>query len=185
MARPSHPPSEPPPAWQATVEEAVGRVIEFWGFKRNHGRLWALLYLVDESLTAAEIGRRLGLSKGAVSLVTRELLSWGVIRRSTAPALAGVCYEAERDMWQMIENVVRRRERQLVEQVIADLRGAERQVMEDASLSVARRRAMVARLRRLRHLGEICAAALTAFLRSRRLDLRPLRRILVDRPQRA
>ena len=41
--------------WRALVFEAVGRVISFWGFKRNHGRLWALLYLTGEPLSAAEI----------------------------------------------------------------------------------------------------------------------------------
>jgi len=158
----------------------VGQVIQFWGFKRNHGRLWALLYLTDEPMTAAEIGRRLGLSKGAVSLVTRELLTWGIICRSNTPALAGVCFEAERDMFRMVETVVRRREHRLVEQVVADLRQAERQVMEDSSLRVSERRAVVARLRRLRRFGELCGAAISAFLRSRRIDLRPLRRILID-----
>jgi len=33
--------------WETTVLEAVGRMIEFWGFKRNHGRIWSLLFLVD------------------------------------------------------------------------------------------------------------------------------------------
>ena len=41
--------------WEAMAIDAVGNVIEFWGFKRNQGRVWALLYLRNEALTAAEL----------------------------------------------------------------------------------------------------------------------------------
>ena len=51
--------------WEAMATDAVGQVIEFWGFKRNHGRVWALLYLRDEPLSAAHIEEELALSKGA------------------------------------------------------------------------------------------------------------------------
>ena len=33
----------------------VGRLIEFWGFKRNMGRVWAVLYLSPEPLTAQDL----------------------------------------------------------------------------------------------------------------------------------
>ena len=52
------------------VADAVGALIESWGFKRNMGRMWAVLYLDDHPLTAADLGERLGLSTGAVSLST-------------------------------------------------------------------------------------------------------------------
>ncbi len=41
--------------WEALAVDAVGGVIEFWGFKRNQGRLWALLYLRDVALSATEL----------------------------------------------------------------------------------------------------------------------------------
>src|SRR5437870_5171843 len=71
--------------WEALVVDAVGNTIDFWRFKRNHGRVWALLYLRGRALSAAEIQEALGLSKGAVSMVTREIESWGVIHRARAP----------------------------------------------------------------------------------------------------
>src|SRR6476661_6372016 len=52
--------------WEALVVDAVGNTIDFWRFKRNHGRVWALLYLRGKPSSAAEIQRALGLSKGAV-----------------------------------------------------------------------------------------------------------------------
>ena len=51
------------------VADAVGALIEGWGFKRNMGRMWAVLYLEDHALSAAELGERLGLSTGAVSML--------------------------------------------------------------------------------------------------------------------
>ena len=59
--------------WEAIAIDAVGNVIEFWGFKRNQGRVWALLYLRGEPLTAGEIERELDLSKGGVSMLLRDL----------------------------------------------------------------------------------------------------------------
>ena len=40
------------PQWEAMAIDAVGRVIEFWGFKRNQGRVWALLYLRSVPMSA-------------------------------------------------------------------------------------------------------------------------------------
>ena len=67
--------------WRSLVADAVGNFIEFWGFKRNHGRVWALLYLEGRAMTASEIQDALDLSKGAVSMITREIERWGVSRR--------------------------------------------------------------------------------------------------------
>ena len=33
------------PRWESLAIDAVGNVIEFWGFKHNQGRVWAVLYL--------------------------------------------------------------------------------------------------------------------------------------------
>ena len=35
--------------WVHLALEAVGNVIEFWGFKRNQGRVWAYLYFVERT----------------------------------------------------------------------------------------------------------------------------------------
>ena len=57
--------------WESVAVDAVGNFIEFWGFKRNQGRVWALLYLRDAALDAQELQDELGLSKGAVSMIVR------------------------------------------------------------------------------------------------------------------
>lgn len=167
-----------PPSWETTVLESVGRVIEFWGFKRNHGRVWALLYLGDEPLSAADLEKRLGLSKGAVSIVIRELQSWAVVRRVPVPTRSGVAYVAERDLWLMITTVLGQRELRLVAQVREDLRLAEEAASADAGLSPAQRKAVAERIRRMRLLADTAQVALDTLLTSRRLNLAPLLKIL-------
>ena len=105
MPKRARPDPPTPPPWETLTLEAVGRVIEFWGFKRNQGRLWALLYLTNAPLNATELGRRLGLSKGAVSMVVRELESFEVVRRVPVASRSGVAYAAQRDLWRMIHTV--------------------------------------------------------------------------------
>jgi HTH-type transcriptional regulator, glycine betaine synthesis regulator len=63
------------------VSDSVGRLMEFWGFKRNMGRVWTVLYLSPEPLTAGDLRDRLQLSSGAVSMTLTELLRWGTIRK--------------------------------------------------------------------------------------------------------
>ena len=46
------------------IADAIGALMEAWGFKRNMGRMWALLYLEQRPLSAPDIGDLLGLSSG-------------------------------------------------------------------------------------------------------------------------
>src|SRR3569623_1339897 len=74
------PPSVDPAALK--VADAGGALIESWGFKRNMGRMWTVLYLEDHPLTAADLGARLGLSPGAVSMLLAALLQWGALKKA-------------------------------------------------------------------------------------------------------
>lgn len=166
------------PVWETSVLEAVGRIIDYWGFKRNHGRVWALLYLRDEALDATALGQRLGLSKGAVSMVMRELEGWAVIRRVPADNRSGVAYMAERDLWLMLETVLRQRESRLFAQVREDLARAEKEAAADTGLSPSERRKVTGNIKNMRRLADLANATLQTFIKSRRLDLGSLTGIL-------
>ena len=66
---------------EAAVSDAVGRLMEFWGFKRNMGRIWSVLYLSPEPLSAEDLRQALRLSSGAVSMTLSELARWGVVKK--------------------------------------------------------------------------------------------------------
>lgn len=152
--------------WERLVVDAVGRVIDFWGFKRNQGRIWALLYLRDESMASTDLEEALEISKGTVSMATRELERWDVIRRETAVGRSANHYVAESDFLTMIRNVVGDREYSLVERVRDDLEEAARRADEaDAGEET------VERIESMRRLADIVIDALDLFLDSARMEV--------------
>jgi HTH-type transcriptional regulator, glycine betaine synthesis regulator len=92
------------------VADAVGALMEAWGFRRNMGRMWAVLYLEDHPLTAADLGDRLGLSTGAVSMLVNELEQWGIIKKTWVVGERREHFAAETSIWKMISRVFRERE---------------------------------------------------------------------------
>ncbi len=151
-------------AWEARAVHAVGSVIEFWGFKRNQGRVWALLYLRGQPLTAAEIQRELGLSKGAVSIITRELEQWNVLRRIRGGR--SWRFEAEQDLLTMVRRVLESREQPLLQGVLHDLADA-----DQAARAADRPLDDLDRLARVRQVAELFSRALEVFLLTAHLDL--------------
>src|SRR5256712_13521798 len=71
------------------VADAVGALMEFWGFKRVMGRVWTILFLRGEPLSAAELCEQLAISSGAASMALAELEHWAVVRRSRKPGEIG------------------------------------------------------------------------------------------------
>src|SRR6187431_2584924 len=47
---------------ELAVAEAIGRLMHFWGFKRPMGRVWAVLYLHPQPLTAPDLAQCLKMS---------------------------------------------------------------------------------------------------------------------------
>ncbi len=157
-------------AWEALAVSAVGHVIEFWNFKRNHGRIWALLYLRDRAMSAAELQETLELSKGAVSMLIRELEQWRVIERVRDPRDSVWRYGARTDLMKMITRVLSRRENDLVARVQTELREAERLARASGEASPL----ALERIRRMRQLAELVGGAITTLIRTATLDVRGL-----------
>ena len=70
---------------RSIVSDVVGRLIEFWGFKRNMGRIWAVLYLSPEPLSAEDLRQLLQLSSGAVSMTLSRAPSLGCRAQGLGP----------------------------------------------------------------------------------------------------
>lgn len=155
--------------------DAVGAAIEFWGFKVNHGRVWALLYLRGTPLSAYEIQHLLGLSKGAVSMVTRELEQWKVIHRKRNLQDAIWRFSAETDFRAMISRVVSTREAPFLARVKEDLQRAE----ATARKSAPREHATLERIQNMRLMAEAFGVALDTFVATARLDVKSLSSILL------
>ncbi|MCP4498478.1 MAG: transcriptional regulator [Deltaproteobacteria bacterium] len=152
--------------WEALVVDAVGNVIEFWGFKRNQGRVWALIFVRGTPMSALEIQDALQLSKGAVSMLTRELERWEVLRRVRLPSSSSWRFDVETDLKRMITNVLREREGVFISRVRADLEEAENLAREQGAPDD-----VVERIQRMRSLADAMGKALDLFLSSATLSL--------------
>jgi DNA-binding transcriptional regulator GbsR (MarR family) len=166
------------------VSDAIGRLMVLWGFKRNMGRVWTLLYLSNEPLTAFVLRERLQLSAGAISMTLNELARWGVVHKVWRQGDRHDYYEAESSLWKMISRVLRERELSEVDHTI--------EALEDAVASLARRtgadasRSQTQRLRieQLLELARLGRSMLDALINHARMDASWLPRFRFGRGER-
>lgn len=157
--------------------DAIGDVIEHWGFRKALGRVWTILYLEPEPLPAPEIAARLAMSAGAVSMSLSELQRWGVVRRVWRPGERKEFFEAETDFWKMISKVINERERFLAASVKERL-GKAADLMA-ASPQTAETRGSTERVKRLLSFASIAEAVLDTFITSRLADFSEFNNLLV------
>ncbi len=115
-----------PPDEVADVVKSVGQFIEFWGFKRIHGEIWVHLHISSVPLDATTLVQRLKVSKALVSLAIKDLLKYQVIRANGKGPKRTIFYETNPEMFKVIANVLRERERKMLEKIqlaVAQLQG--------------------------------------------------------------
>jgi DNA-binding transcriptional regulator GbsR (MarR family) len=150
--------------------DAIGDVIEHWGFRKALGRVWTVMFLQGEPVSAADIQERLQMSAGAVSMALTELQRWAVVRRVWRPGERREFYEAETNFWKMISKVVQERERYLAGSVRERLERARKLMKQGGVAGDPGRRARVERLGRLLAFAQAAEAVIGSFLASRRAD---------------
>lgn len=173
-------PEEPSAADRAAIEQAtllvadaIGEVMGFWNFKPSMGRVWTVLYLSPEPLSADDIGARTELSAGSVSMTLQELLQWGVVRKAWKRGSRRRHYEAETDLVAMITRVFRERELRLIDRTVERIETALR-VLEGVEPS-DRVRFLLVRLETLLRMARTGRAIVDRFAGGGLLDLRTLR----------
>jgi HTH-type transcriptional regulator, glycine betaine synthesis regulator len=165
------------------VAESVGALMEGWGFKRNMGRIWTLLYLEPKPLSAPDIGERLALSAGAVSMLLAELIQWGVCKKAWMIGERREHYEAETSIWKMVSRVLRERELRWIDDALSGFAAANATLSHpanaaDADPEIAQRRALIeSRVAGLMNLAQIGSHLLTSILQGESVDALPLKAI--------
>jgi len=167
------------------VIETVGNLIEFWGFKRALGRVWALLYLSPTAQSAHDIGEKLGMSSGAVSMTLNELQVWGVVSRVHKPGERKEYFAAEDDILKMVTRVLSDRELRQIENACDTFSRAE-ETFAQQSADAKQKKAVGAaeqhefQRSRVAHLHTIANAGKTllrGFILTSKLDASPLRKL--------
>jgi DNA-binding transcriptional regulator GbsR (MarR family) len=157
------------------VADAVGALMESWGFKRNMGRMWSVLYLEDHPLTAADLGERLGLSTGAVSMLLAELLQWGIVKKAWVVGERREHYEAETSLWKMVSRVFRERELNWIKQAAGQFEQAAQELKPGSKQDDARRKLIAERIANLAQLAAVGANLLESMLEGESVDSLPIK----------
>jgi len=172
---------------EAAVSDRVGRLIEFWGFKRNMGRVWSVLYLSPEPLSAEDLREALQLSSGAVSMTLSELGRWGVVRKVWVQGDRRDYFTAEIQLWKMISRVFNEREKAEVENAIEAFEEAlaSLEPLKSSSDPKVRARAELQfeRITNLLELARLGKRLLDALVTTAKIDAEPLVRFLLQRPK--
>jgi DNA-binding transcriptional regulator GbsR (MarR family) len=163
------------------VAEVIGSLMEHWGFKAVMGRLWAILYFAPEPLSAAELGERLSLSTGTISMALADLQKWGVVKKAWRPGERRDFYEPETSIWKMVSRVFRERELGLVREAIDAFESALKliaQAKPRAGVDEKRRLKFVeSRIESLLSLSRIAASLIGMLASGEAIDPRPLKKL--------
>jgi DNA-binding transcriptional regulator GbsR (MarR family) len=161
------------------IADAIGALMEFWGFKRAHGRIWVTLYLSDQPMHAQELAERLTMSAGAVSMALQELVKWGVVKKMWRPGDRRDWYEPETSIWKMVSRVFRERELAMIRAAIETFDAAIRSAAEaqkGARPEERKRLRFIAdRIHTLLGLARGAETLLASILEGKRVDATPIK----------
>lgn len=98
------------------VVDGVGDFIEYWGFKKIHGKIWALIFLSETPVDAGYLIEKLGVSKALVSMSLKDLLAYNVIIEQKQ-GRSTMHYVANEDIYSVIIDVIIKREAQMIAKI--------------------------------------------------------------------
>ena len=104
-----------------SLEKKVGQFIEYWVFKDIEGRIWLNIFTSKDGLCAKDLMSRLKISKSLVSISIQVLLDYNVIRKREEKFQGMQYYVAEKNIRKVITDVLRKRERKMLAEVILDV----------------------------------------------------------------
>jgi DNA-binding transcriptional regulator GbsR (MarR family) len=116
---------KPPPQALLDAKEAFlsqwGALGPAWGINRTMSQIHALLMVAPESMNTDQIMEALDISRGNAHGNIKELCAWGLLRKVTRRGDRKDYYEAEKDVWRVVQLITRERKRKELEPVLATL----------------------------------------------------------------
>src|ERR687885_2514039 len=105
---------------RAVFIEGIGAASATSGvLSQLQGRIFGVLFLEDQPLSLDDIAEALQTSKSNVSINIRGLVEWHLVRRVSVPSSRKDHYEAASDFWRVMQEIMERRFRWNIRQVIA------------------------------------------------------------------
>jgi DNA-binding transcriptional regulator GbsR (MarR family) len=115
----------------ATFVDGIGAAAATSGvLTQLQGRIFGLLYLESGSLSLDEIAAELQQSKSNVSVNVRGLVEWHLVRLVSVPGSRKDHYQAATDFWRVTQEIMERRFRWNLRQVLVTVEETERAAVE-------------------------------------------------------
>ena len=107
------------------LENSIGNFIKYWGFKSIHGKIWLYVFLKQRAVSSKELKEHFEISKALLSMTLSDLKEYDVLYDCGKGPFGAELMEANPDIFDAIINVIRNREKLLIEDInknITDLR---------------------------------------------------------------
>ena len=144
--------SEDAEAARGRVVEGFERSAEIYGLNRSYGRLYGVLFFAHEPLSLDELAEESGFAKSTVSTAMKELERFHMVhRRSLEGEGKRAFFEAERDFWHILKQLLDREVRREIDTMSRALDDAE------AALEAADGERAARDLDRIRELQQVYA----------------------------
>jgi len=127
------------------------------------GRIFGLLYLNPTPLSLDEIAAALQQSKSNISINIRGLVDWHLVRRVSVAGSRRDHYEGATDLWRVMQEIMERRFKWNLRQVINAVDETRRTAADGVPLRDDDRKFVEQRLNALRQFAEGVVAGIEAF----------------------
>ena len=142
------------------------------------GRIFAVLYLHEGPLALEDIASELEQSKSNISVNIRGLVDWHLVRRVPVAGSRKDHYEAATNFWRVMQEIMERRFRWAVRQVLAAVNEVEHALAEVPGRRDAPPAFVRARIGGLRAFFAAVDAGIGAFTQGQPLDPGTLQNVL-------
>lgn len=102
---------------QLDLADHIGAFIEYWGFKKVHGRIWTLIFLSPAPIDANFIIEQLDISKALASMSIKDLLYYNVIFEVEKDKPGTQKYTYNPDIINVVLDVLDKREKKMISQI--------------------------------------------------------------------
>ena len=143
------------------------------------GRIFAVLYLEEHPLSLDEIAEALQQSKSNISTNIRGLVEWHLVRRVAVRGSRKDHYQAADDFWRVMQEIMERRFRWNIRQVVAACDETDRAAEGGGAGSRDERAFVQRRLKVLRTFAAAVDAGIEAFARGEPIAPASLQKIEV------
>lgn len=98
--------------------QAWGTLGSNWGINRTMAQIHALLLMSPDPLTTEDVRTELDISSGNANMNLRALMDWGLVYKKLKPGERKEYFVAEKDMWEVVKNIIIQRKKRELEPVL-------------------------------------------------------------------